>query len=153
MPKGKESLHHESSAGGVSKFATDYMFTGEDGTPITIQAGCHGVTKAFFANLVLCKGTSHGYAEREREYSQPTCCPLVIRKWYSTEPKNQASLTSTTKLARTSQPDVYQDMCHRRPTPTEASSESTEQSKDRFVQSRNSQNDRSLRPWALTAQC
>ena len=37
---------------------------GEDGTPITIPAGCHGLTKAFFANVVLCKGTSHGYAER-----------------------------------------------------------------------------------------
>ena len=29
---------------------------GEDGTPITILAG--------FANVVPCKGTSHGYAER-----------------------------------------------------------------------------------------
>ena len=28
--KGKESPHHESSPGGVSKFATDYMFMGED---------------------------------------------------------------------------------------------------------------------------
>ena len=37
--KGKESPHHESSPGGVSKFATDYMFMGEDGTPITILAG------------------------------------------------------------------------------------------------------------------
>ena len=35
--KGKESPHHESSPGGVSKVATDYMFMGEDGTPITIQ--------------------------------------------------------------------------------------------------------------------
>ena len=34
--KGKESPHHESSPGGVSKCATDYMFMGEDGTPITI---------------------------------------------------------------------------------------------------------------------
>ena len=37
---------------------------GEDGTPITILAGYDGLTKAFFANVVLCKGTSHGYAER-----------------------------------------------------------------------------------------
>ena len=28
--KGNESLHHESSPSGVSKFATDYMFMGED---------------------------------------------------------------------------------------------------------------------------
>ena len=34
--KGRESPHHESSPGGVSKFATDCMFMGEDGTPITI---------------------------------------------------------------------------------------------------------------------
>ena len=34
--KGKESPHHDASPGGVSKFATDYMFMGEDGTPITI---------------------------------------------------------------------------------------------------------------------
>ena len=62
--KGKESPHHESSPGGVSKFATNYVFMGEDGTPITILAGYDGLTNAFFANVVLCKGTSHGYAER-----------------------------------------------------------------------------------------
>ena len=60
--KGKESPHHESSLGGVSKFATDFLFLGEDGMPITIRAGYDGLTKAFFANVVLCKGTSHGYA-------------------------------------------------------------------------------------------
>ena len=37
--RSKESPHHESSPGGVSKFATDYMFMGEDGKPITILAG------------------------------------------------------------------------------------------------------------------
>ena len=61
--KGKESPHHEPSPGGVSKFATDHMFMGEDGTPITIVAGYDGLTKAFFANVVSCKGTSRGYAE------------------------------------------------------------------------------------------
>ena len=40
------------------------MFMGEDGTPITILAGYDGLTKAFFANVVPCKSTSHGYAER-----------------------------------------------------------------------------------------
>ena len=40
------------------------MFKGEDGTPITILACYDGLTKAFFANVVPCKGTSHGYAER-----------------------------------------------------------------------------------------
>ena len=62
--KGKESPHHESSPGGVSKFATDSMLKGEDGTPITILAGDDGLTKAIFANVVPCKGTSHGYAQR-----------------------------------------------------------------------------------------
>ena len=62
--KSEESPHHEASPGGVSKFATDYMFMGEDATPITLLAGYDGLTKAFFANVVLCKGTSHGYAER-----------------------------------------------------------------------------------------
>ena len=36
--KGKESPHHESSPGGVSKCAADYVLMGEDGTPITILA-------------------------------------------------------------------------------------------------------------------
>ena len=62
--KGKESPHHEASLGSVSKFATDYMFTGEDGTSNTIQAGCAGLMSAFFANVVFIKGTSRGHAER-----------------------------------------------------------------------------------------
>ena len=62
--KGKKRPHHESSPGGVSKFATDHMFIGEDGAPITILVSCDGLTKAFFAEFVRCKGTSHGYAER-----------------------------------------------------------------------------------------
>ena len=47
-----------------TKFATDDTFLGEDGTPITILAGYDGLTKAFFANVVLCKGMCHGDAER-----------------------------------------------------------------------------------------
>ena len=62
--KGKESPHHDASPGGVSKFATDYMFMGEDGTPITILAGYDGKTRAFFAHVEPCKGTSHAYAEK-----------------------------------------------------------------------------------------
>ena len=53
-----------SSPGGVSQFATDYVFMGEDGRPITILAGFDGLTRAFFVNVVPCKGTSHGYADR-----------------------------------------------------------------------------------------
>ena len=44
--------------------ATDYMFMGEDRTPIAILGGCDGLTRALFADVVLCKGTSHGHAER-----------------------------------------------------------------------------------------
>ena len=47
----------------MSKFSTNYMFMGENGTPITIVAGYDGLTRAFFANVVPCKGTSHAYAE------------------------------------------------------------------------------------------
>ena len=36
----------------------------EDGTPVTTLTGYDGLTKVFFANVVPCKGTSHGYAER-----------------------------------------------------------------------------------------
>ena len=55
MPSVKESPHHESSPGGASKFATDNMFMGEDGTPVTT----HFVVTA---NVVPCKGPSHGFA-------------------------------------------------------------------------------------------
>ena len=37
---------------------------GEDGTTITILAGYDGLTKAFFADVVPCRSTSHGYAQR-----------------------------------------------------------------------------------------
>ena len=36
---------------------------GEDGTPITVLVGYDGLTRAFFANVVPCNGTSHGHAE------------------------------------------------------------------------------------------
>ena len=62
--KSKEIPHPEARPGGVSKFATDCMFMGEGGTPITILAGFDGLTKALFAHVVHCKDTSHGYAER-----------------------------------------------------------------------------------------
>ena len=48
----------------MSKFATDRMFMREDGTPIPILAGYDGMTTAFFAIVVPCTCTSHGYAER-----------------------------------------------------------------------------------------
>ena len=74
VSRAKESPHHESTPGGVSKFATDYMFVGEDGTPITISAGYDGLTKAFFANVLRCKGTSPGYAERAPAHNVLSTC-------------------------------------------------------------------------------
>ena len=61
---GKASPHHESSLGGASKFATDNIFMGDDVNANHHLAGYHGLTKPFFANVVPCKGTSHGSAER-----------------------------------------------------------------------------------------
>ena len=72
--KGKGCPHHELSAGGVSKFATDYMFMGEDGTPITISVYCDGPTKHSLPTLYLAK------ARRRKEHSRTTCCPQVMRK-------------------------------------------------------------------------
>ena len=39
------------------------MFMGEDGTPVILSDN-DGLTWASFADVVPCKGTSHGYAER-----------------------------------------------------------------------------------------
>ena len=77
-PKGKESPHHDASPGGVSKFATDYMFMGEDGTPITILAGDDGKARAFFVNVVPFEG--HESRLRRKKRLHKTCCPQVIRK-------------------------------------------------------------------------
>ena len=62
----KEGPHPEADPGGVSQFATDSMFMGEDGTPITIWAGYDGLRKAFFANVVPCNDTSHAQKEHSR---------------------------------------------------------------------------------------
>ena len=63
--KGKESPNHESSPGGVAKFARDNMFSGVDGTPITILVGHDGLREASIANVVPGKGTSHDYTKRD----------------------------------------------------------------------------------------
>ena len=60
---GKESPHHESSPGGVSKLATDLAFMGKDGTPITIPAVSTGWRK-HFPNVVPCRGTSRTLQKR-----------------------------------------------------------------------------------------
>ena len=59
--------------GGVSKFATDCMFMGEDGTPITILAGYDGMIKAFFATVVLCTGM-----DVQIEHLHSKQCPRTI---------------------------------------------------------------------------
>ena len=80
--KSKESPHLESGPGDESKFTTDYMFMGEDGTPITIPAIPDGLTKAFFANVVTCKGTSHGCAERALAHNVLFTSEERLRAWY-----------------------------------------------------------------------
>ena len=45
-------------------FHADNMFMRDDGTPIAILVGDDGLRKAIFANVVPCKSTSHGHAER-----------------------------------------------------------------------------------------
>ena len=47
----------------LSKFATNFMFMGEEGTPITVPAGYDELTKTLFPNAVCCKDTSSLYAE------------------------------------------------------------------------------------------
>ena len=106
----------------MSKFATDCMFMGEDGTPITILAGYDGLTKAFFADVVLCKGTSHGNAERALAHNLLSTSHQKVK--YCRAIKNRALLTSNTKLARTSQPkSCTKNVQSKTATPTVALSE------------------------------
>ena len=117
--KGRETPHHESSPGGVSKFATDSGH-GEDGTPITILAWYDTLTKAFFANVVRCKDTSHGCAE-------------------SAFAHNEASESDTAERPKTAH--YRRQTCTKKAqsetvTPTAALSEQTKPSKGRSVLSR-----------------
>ena len=60
--KGRESPHPESSPGGLSNFATDYVHGRRWNA--NYHLSCQdGLTKAFFANVVFGKGTSRGQAE------------------------------------------------------------------------------------------
>ena len=57
--KGKESPHHESSPGGVSKFPTDYMFMGEDArlrhaSPLLVPSGEVSVSVVCSLSWSLC---------------------------------------------------------------------------------------------------
>ena len=60
--KGRDSPHPESSPGGVSNFATDYVHG--RGVNANYHLSCQdGLTTAFFANVEIGKGTSRGQAE------------------------------------------------------------------------------------------
>ena len=83
---GVDTAHVSRVPGGVSKFATDCMFVGEDRTPIAILQNYDELTRALFTDMVLCKGTSHGYAERARwTLSGLVCChkdkPTGVQAW------------------------------------------------------------------------
>ena len=149
--KGKEPPYDESSPGGVSKFATDYIFIGDDRTSLTIVAGFDGLTKALFANVVPSKGTSHGYAERALAHN--VLSTQVIRKSSSKSTKNRESSTPNTKPARTSE----QKSCTKKAQPetatqTAALNEPSKPSRGKSSQSRTTPNDRSVRRLVLTAQ-
>ena len=60
--------------GGVSKFATDYMFMADGGTPITILAGWDGLT---LPTWYLAKAR---VMVTQKEHSPTTCCTQVTRK-------------------------------------------------------------------------
>ena len=148
--KDKESPHQESSPGGVSKFATDNMFMGDDGTPITILAGYDGLTKAFFADVVPCRSTSHGYRRKS------TRAQRVVHKSSENDtaerPRTEHRRRQTQKPALTSQPKSCTKKAQLETvTPTAAFSERTKPSKDRSAQSRTTPNDRSVRKMVLTA--
>ena len=141
--KGKESPHHESSPCGVSKFATDSMFMGEDGTPITILAGYDGLTKALqrhesglrrkstCAQLVVHRSSESDTAERSR-----------------TEPHRRQTPSWNAHPNRNRTKKVQSETA----TPTVALSKRTKSSKDRFVESRTTLNDRSVRRLVSAAQ-
>ena len=117
---------------GVSKFATDYMFMGEDGTPITILAGYDGLTKAFFADVVPCKGTSHGYAERALAHNVLSTSHAKVILQSDQEPNIMKSPVG----------DSNANGCIER----------TKPSKDRFVQSRTTLNNNLVRRLVSTVQ-
>ena len=71
-PKAKRA--NTMSLGGVSKFATDDMFMGEDGTPITTLAGCDD-ENILCQCVVPCKGAESAFAvnvSSAKETATPT---------------------------------------------------------------------------------
>ena len=86
----------------------------------------------------------------QKEHSQPTCCPLVIRKVILHSDQKPNIIDVKNKASTHIPIEIVYEASPVGDTPTEASSEPPKQSKHRFVQSRTSQSDRSLRRWALT---
>ena len=72
---GKESPHHESSPGGVSKLATDLVFMGKDGTPITIPAVSTGWRRHFPQ-----RGTLQRHEPRIAEATELVFCLRYSRR-------------------------------------------------------------------------
>ena len=103
------------------------MFMGEDGTPITTLSGYERLTKAFFANVVPCKGTSHGYAERALAHNVLSTSHQQVILQSDQEPtiiyvKHNASTHIPTEI-------VYEESLVKTATPTAALSEQTKPSK------------------------
>ena len=97
------------------------------GTPTTILAGYDGLTKAFFANVVPCKGTNHGYAERALAHNVLSTGHQKVILQSGQEP---SIIDVNTKPARTSQPkSCTKKVQSETATPTGALSERTKPSK------------------------
>ena len=127
----------------------DFMFMGEDGTPITILVGYDGLTKAFFANFVPFESTSHGYAERALAHNVLSTDhqKVILQSDQETsimDLKHKVSTHVPTEI-------VYEESPVGDSNANVALSERTKPSKDRFVQSRTTLNDRLVRRLVLTA--
>ena len=113
---------------------------GEDGAPNTIPAAHEGLTKTYFPNVVPCKVTSHGYAERAPAHNVLSTGHQKVILQSDQEP----SIIDVKLKAGTHIPTeiVYEESPVGDSKPTEASSEQTKPFKDRSVQSRTTLTDR-----------
>ena len=140
--KGKESPHHESSPAACRSSPQTACSWAEDGTPITILAGCDGLTKAFFANVVFAKFESwlrrkSSRAQRASHRSSQSDTAQGLRTEHHRRQPQSWHAHSNRNRERRAQLDTA--------TATASSIEPTKLSKDRSVQSRSTLNDRSVR--------
>ena len=96
----------------------------------TTQACFDGLTKAFFADVVPCKGTRHGNPAQALAHS--VLSAAITMRYYSAT-QSRASSTSNTNQARISQPKSSRKRSlSEKATPTTAPSEPSSRSRDRI---------------------